>query len=550
MAAEDPKALESMKAMCEKAKDWIKVMGGGEEAYASLAGDSATGYGGAVGQSYDPADPANAGVSAEELEQRKQANAQMAQTIMSGGGNVREMAMALQNFQTMMARDLKDPAKRELLQKEMERRKAEEEAKKSAGADETTAGAKPADQVADEAARKAASLSPEEMANIMGRFDATGAAAAKDDHGAAKAMFSPTKAEKASDGRHAEFGSAKSEDHDTKLPPMPAQAVEATRRLQAAQDSVDRATSKITSLTGQKTLAEQQLAAAQRQVASLEAAGQAEGGAGAQLSAARASLTAKSNEVQRLTGELNRAKADLETARANYTLAKAEASKPADPGGKSTKAGEKSPMAFSTEKVEVKEEVQPDGSIKKVGLSETGLKLSPNEVAAMERSKSPSTVPMIEGTKANIVDSSAPFITEGNEQDMPLKSGISGTTFRFMEMAELMGQPPENARLAMVGHLVPIGAHSIHEINTAATGFGRKDEDKDGKADAGGAENPIAYDPKKANEGGGPYTPEKMKPLTYEQLNACALKAGFASLEEANTPPADEPASAPAPAVA
>jgi hypothetical protein len=162
---------------------------------------------------------------------------------------------------------------------------------------------------------------------------------------------------------------------------------------------------------------------------------------------------------------------------------------------------------------------------------------------------------MIEGVKANIIDSSAPFIQQGNEQDMPLKSGISGTTFRFMEMAELMGQKPENAKLGMVGHLVPIGAHSVHEIQTAATGFGREDKDKDGKADKaedGSTPNSMAYDPKNANAGGGPYSPDKMKPLTYDQLNACALKAGFASLEEANNPPADEaqPATAPAPAVA
>jgi hypothetical protein len=30
-----------------------------------------------------------------------------------------------------------------------------------------------------------------------------------------------------------------------------------------------------------------------------------------------------------------------------------------------------------------------------------------------------------------------------------------------------------------------------------------------------------------------------MKPLTTEQLTGCALKAGFASLAEANTPPPD-----------
>lgn len=558
LAAEDPHALGTMQAMCDKARDWIAIMGGGQDAYAALAQDSKSGYGGAVGVSTDPKDPANAGVSAEELEQRKQANAQMMQTIMGGGGNIREMAMALQNFQTMMAKDLQDPEKRKKLEEAMAARKlAEAAAAKPAGEDNEVA--KPASEVAANAERQAASLSAGELQNIMGRFDQTKAGEAGDAHGAAKAMFSPTGAEKAADGRHAQFGGAKKEDHDTKLPPMPKEAVDATRALQRAQDSVDRLTTRITSLTGQKTAAQQAASAADAQVARLEgavASAPPEGKAAAQqqLTAARSALVAKQRELQRLDGELERAKSDLETARGQLTQARVEAAQPSDPGGKSTKSGEKSPMAWSTEKVEERTEVQPNGETKTVHVSETGIKLSANEVAAMKRNKdSPDTLPMIEGMKANIIDSSQPFISEANAADMPLKSGISGTTFRFMEMAELMGQPPENARLAMIGHLTPIGAHSIHEINTAASGFGGKDADKDGKADAPapGQTDNVAYDSTAPNAKGGPYTPEKMKPLTHEQLNGCALKAGFASLAEANTPPPDaDVASAPKPGAA
>jgi hypothetical protein len=281
-------------------------MGGGQEAYASLAQDSATGYGGAVGLATD-----SKGLSEEEAAQRKEANAKMMETIMSGGGNVREMAMALQNFQTMMAKDLMDQTKgedgltkRERLTKEMERRKAEEDAKKSPTGDEAINGSKPADQVASDAEKTAASFSAGELANVMARFDATGAAKAENEHGGAKAMFSPTKAEKAADGRHAEFGAAKSEDTTPRCRRCPATSVEATRRLQAAQDSVDRATTRITTLTGQKTVAQQQLTQAEAAATSVE--GRAAGATDAekagltqQANAARAAVTAKRAELAR-----------------------------------------------------------------------------------------------------------------------------------------------------------------------------------------------------------------------------------------------------------
>lgn len=555
LAAEDPKALGTMQSMCDKAKDWIAVVGGGDAAYASLAQDASSGYGGAVGMGTE-------GVSPEEAEQRKKANADMMKTIMSGGGNIREMAMALQNFQTMMAKDLMDPTqgpdgltKRQRFEAEQAKRKAAEEAAK-AGPEGQAAG-KSADAVAADAKKGAASMSSADMDKMLDRFDDTGAGKQSKAGDAAKAMFSPTKEEKSEGGRHEQFGAAKKEEHDTKLPPMPAEAAGAARTQQAAQDAVDRATVRITTLTGQRGAAEQAAAAADRQVADLEArAGSAPDAQKAavqqQLTSARSSLVAKHRELSRIDGEIARAKSELDAARSQLSQSKTQAAQPpgaAGGAGGATKAGEKSPLAWSTEKVQEKKEVQPDGTEKTVHVSETGIKLSENEAAAMKRGHNPNgpnTLPMIEGQKANIVDANAEFISDANAADMPLKSGISGTTFRFMEMAELMGQPPENARLAMIGHLTPIGAHSIHEINTAASGFGDKDaageKPKEGEK---AKESAVAYDAAKPNAEGGPYTPAKMKPLTAEQLSQCAMKAGFASLEEANTPPPDVDPAAP-----
>jgi hypothetical protein len=55
---------------------------------------------------------------------------------------------------------------------------------------------------------------------------------------------------------------------------------------------------------------------------------------------------------------------------------------------------------------------------------------------------------------------------------MPLKAGISGTTYRWMEVVELLGGDPNLARLAAISSLQAADAHSFHEIASAAKGFG------------------------------------------------------------------------------
>lgn len=81
-------------------------------------------------------------------------------------------------------------------------------------------------------------------------------------------------------------------------------------------------------------------------------------------------------------------------------------------------------------------------------------------------------LPWLTGTIANVVDPSAGFIKEGAEASLPQKAGISGTTFRFMEASALLGGNPKMARLAAIGALQMIDAHTIYEIAHASKGFG------------------------------------------------------------------------------
>lgn len=78
----------------------------------------------------------------------------------------------------------------------------------------------------------------------------------------------------------------------------------------------------------------------------------------------------------------------------------------------------------------------------------------------------------LQGIRDNIVDPSHNWISEAtNVLQMPLKAGISGTTHRFLSLAALLGSPGSDARLAMLGHLQQIEAHSFHEICVAGAGY-------------------------------------------------------------------------------
>lgn len=141
-----------------------------------------------------------------------------------------------------------------------------------------------------------------------------------------------------------------------------------------------------------------------------------------------------------------------------------------------------------------------------------GLALSERERAHIEAQGS-DVVPWVAGSKANIVDPDAPFIRDARSDAMPLKAGISGTTFRGMRLAEVLGANPEMARLALFAQLNPIEAHSFHEIASASQGF---------------------FDPLSSSKYDvrAPYTPESTG-VDVETLRSVAESMGL-SLDELN----------------
>jgi len=98
----------------------------------------------------------------------------------------------------------------------------------------------------------------------------------------------------------------------------------------------------------------------------------------------------------------------------------------------------------------------------------------PDELSAREQKAQgvePDFDPFLEGWKANILKEGE-FIEEArNALEMPLRSGISGTTWRFMNYASLVGADLPASRLAMFGYLILMDAHSFHEVATAASAF-------------------------------------------------------------------------------
>jgi hypothetical protein len=179
---------------------------------------------------------------------------------------------------------------------------------------------------------------------------------------------------------------------------------------------------------------------------------------------------------------------------------------PVQPGVSLTGAGERSALARSTMTIEQAEAA--------------GLALSPRERAAAEANGG--VLPWNVGTVANMVDPSAPFIAEAAGDAMPLKAGISGNTFRFMRIAETMGIDPAMARLACMAQLIPIEAHSFHEISMAAQDF----------------QGPSSsYDPST------PYTPGSTG-LSEAQLLAIRLRAQMGA-SDLDTPRAPVPAAEP-----
>ncbi|MDB4957898.1 MAG: hypothetical protein JWO36_5467 [Myxococcales bacterium] len=184
---------------------------------------------------------------------------------------------------------------------------------------------------------------------------------------------------------------------------------------------------------------------------------------------------------------------DMDTKLPGVFADDAEASLPAQ-SRKLTGAGEQSPLARTG--MTVKE------------AQAMGYHLSEREIAAAGGPDG--KLPWIIGTVANVVDPSAKFISTATEASLPQKAGVSGTTFRFMEAASLLNGDAAMSRLAMIGALETIDAHTVYEIASAAKGFG------------------LAFDPQKPYENLG----------VHRDVLAKIAESTGTSLDELNGQPA------------
>ncbi len=76
------------------------------------------------------------------------------------------------------------------------------------------------------------------------------------------------------------------------------------------------------------------------------------------------------------------------------------------------------------------------------------------------------------GTRANLVLPSSDFVASALRASLPIKCGVSGTTYRVMSSARILGGDPVLVRLAVIAALQSSDSHSFHEIGTSAKGFG------------------------------------------------------------------------------
>jgi hypothetical protein len=78
-----------------------------------------------------------------------------------------------------------------------------------------------------------------------------------------------------------------------------------------------------------------------------------------------------------------------------------------------------------------------------------------------------------EGADAWKAKDNAEYVNKLKALKLPFGAGPSGTTDRIMSMAQLLGHGDMyGTRLACIGYLLPIRAHSLHEILTAASVYG------------------------------------------------------------------------------
>ena len=97
-----------------------------------------------------------------------------------------------------------------------------------------------------------------------------------------------------------------------------------------------------------------------------------------------------------------------------------------------------------------------------------GLNLSEREIAAVGGPDA--QLGWNQGFIANILNPDAQFISGARDASMPLAAGISGTTHRFGQIADMLGSTPRSRAGRHAAADSDRGQHTFHEIASAAQG--------------------------------------------------------------------------------
>lgn len=129
------------------------------------------------------------------------------------------------------------------------------------------------------------------------------------------------------------------------------------------------------------------------------------------------------------------------------------------------------------------------------------------------------TLKWSEGSKLWVINESDKWVQAMRKLSLPLAAGPSGTTNALMNASAMLGGDPSETRMACIGYLLPIKAHSLVEICAAAAGHG------------------VGF-----NAGKQMY--RELPPLTKEELQACGRDnpAGGAKLFPDEPDPAQDAA--------
>lgn len=114
-------------------------------------------------------------------------------------------------------------------------------------------------------------------------------------------------------------------------------------------------------------------------------------------------------------------------------------------------------------------EFEEGGKKHSAALSEREKRLVANP-----RGPGDNLIPWLQGSLINVVNEEHEWVKEARKRAMPVESAISGTTSRVLNTARFFnfkGKEFPALRLAVLGYLINIKAHSFHEIMGAAQGF-------------------------------------------------------------------------------